>query len=387
MEGGEGVKIIRFVFISLVCIVLLFFPVFAHSGRTDSKGGHNSSDGYHYHHGYSAHDHWDMDGDGILDCPYDFDDQTGINSGTPGTGGNSAGTADGDYGYRQGYDDGYASGRNDSKKKLEAEFAKKLSTEVEKAKDKAFSSAGLQALFVVPVVILIALRISRKKHQRKHNTEIEAVNCSWEERLNQTKTKHKDEIARLKQEHLNDVNIELLKRVAPGSEDYIAIPDGVSWNIKCLPVKGRTSNTKPYGDYTAYITTKGNKLHYKYGCCSAYKPIHLLDRPQELVLCTKCATDPALTFVPVWYAKINGLEIDEAELLIEEPSQHEVKSSFIDKVEYAKEGLKIVFSSGEVYLYYNAPRNVYDEMIAAPSVGKFFHERINLTYPYIRLTK
>lgn len=43
---------------------------FAHSGRTDSNGGHyDRSDGsYHYHHGYSAHRH----PNGV--CPFDFDD-------------------------------------------------------------------------------------------------------------------------------------------------------------------------------------------------------------------------------------------------------------------------------------------------------------------------
>ena len=56
----------------------LIGSVSAHPGRTDSSGGHtNHSTGeYHYHHGYSAHDHYDMDGDGVIDCPYDFDDQT-----------------------------------------------------------------------------------------------------------------------------------------------------------------------------------------------------------------------------------------------------------------------------------------------------------------------
>ncbi len=46
--------------------------VFAHSGKTDSSGGHyNSSTGsYHYHHGYPAHQHPNGD------CPYDFDDRT-----------------------------------------------------------------------------------------------------------------------------------------------------------------------------------------------------------------------------------------------------------------------------------------------------------------------
>ena len=50
----------------------------AHPGRTDGNGGHtNRSTGeYHYHHGYSAHDHYDMNSDGVKDCPYDFDDKT-----------------------------------------------------------------------------------------------------------------------------------------------------------------------------------------------------------------------------------------------------------------------------------------------------------------------
>lgn len=65
----------------LLCIALcLSLPVvaYAHPGRTDSQGGHtNHSTGeYHYHHGYSEHQHYDMNGDGYADCPYDFDDRT-----------------------------------------------------------------------------------------------------------------------------------------------------------------------------------------------------------------------------------------------------------------------------------------------------------------------
>ena len=42
---------------------------------------HDHSTGeYHYHHGYSAHSHYDIDGDGIIDCPYDFDNKTNHNT-------------------------------------------------------------------------------------------------------------------------------------------------------------------------------------------------------------------------------------------------------------------------------------------------------------------
>jgi hypothetical protein len=69
----------------LIALIVLQFPlfVFAHSGRTDSKGGHydHSTGEYHYHHGYSAHDHYDMDGDGTIDCPYEEKQQTSSYSG------------------------------------------------------------------------------------------------------------------------------------------------------------------------------------------------------------------------------------------------------------------------------------------------------------------
>jgi hypothetical protein len=65
--------------IALVLAIILLFcvPVFAHSGKTDSKGGHYERDTgwYHYHHGYPAHDHTN----GI--CPYEYDDKTGQSSG------------------------------------------------------------------------------------------------------------------------------------------------------------------------------------------------------------------------------------------------------------------------------------------------------------------
>lgn len=51
----------------LFLVLILLMPIaFAHSGRTDSKGGHyNRSTGeYHYHHGYPAHD---ICG---INCPY-----------------------------------------------------------------------------------------------------------------------------------------------------------------------------------------------------------------------------------------------------------------------------------------------------------------------------
>ena len=62
------VKILKPLCVFLALFLLLSCSALAHSGRTDSNGGHrDSSTGeYHYHHGYPAHQH--IDGK----CPYAF---------------------------------------------------------------------------------------------------------------------------------------------------------------------------------------------------------------------------------------------------------------------------------------------------------------------------
>ena len=69
-------RTIRKVIILFLSILLLSNTVLAHPGKTDRNGGHtdHSTGEYHYHHGYSAHQHTD----GV--CPYDFDDKTNHSS-------------------------------------------------------------------------------------------------------------------------------------------------------------------------------------------------------------------------------------------------------------------------------------------------------------------
>lgn len=65
-------KRILSLFLCLTLLVAVTIESSAHSGGTDSRGGHrdHSTGDYHYHHGNPAHDHYDIDGDGIIDCPY-----------------------------------------------------------------------------------------------------------------------------------------------------------------------------------------------------------------------------------------------------------------------------------------------------------------------------
>lgn len=63
-------------------IFLLPLHALAHPGKSDYQGGHtdHSTGVYHYHHGYPAHFHTNGE------CPYDFKDKTGQQSGSSSSG-------------------------------------------------------------------------------------------------------------------------------------------------------------------------------------------------------------------------------------------------------------------------------------------------------------
>ncbi len=47
--------------------------------------------------------------------------------------------------------------------------------------------------------------------------------------------------------------------------------------------------------------------------------------------------------------------------------------------------LEIEFQNGSVYQYYEVPLNIYEELMKAPSHGKFFHAHIRNVYRYRRI--
>ena len=61
-----------------------------------------------------------------------------------------------------------------------------------------------------------------------------------------------------------------------------------------------------------------------------------------------------------------------------------VESSFIEAVgfDYDKNELTIKFKSGEIYVYERVPRFVYDGLIGAHSVGKYFKTNIDHRYHF-----
>jgi hypothetical protein len=47
--------------------------------------------------------------------------------------------------------------------------------------------------------------------------------------------------------------------------------------------------------------------------------------------------------------------------------------------------LEIEFHSGGIYQYSNVPETIFEQLMSAPSHGKFFHAQIKNIYPYRRI--
>ncbi len=62
-----------------------------------------------------------------------------------------------------------------------------------------------------------------------------------------------------------------------------------------------------------------------------------------------------------------------------------VESSNIASVGYDGNTLEIEFNSGAIYQYENVPIRVYDVMMKADSVGKYFNAHIKSKYNYRRV--
>ena len=59
-----------------------------------------------------------------------------------------------------------------------------------------------------------------------------------------------------------------------------------------------------------------------------------------------------------------------------------VQSSNLLSVAYQSGVLEIRFRSGRLYRYFNVPEAVFQELLHAPSKGRYFHRRIRDVYPY-----
>jgi hypothetical protein len=304
-------KFVLFLSSLILSVSVLASNVYAHSGGTDENGGHtdHSTGDYHYHHGYPAHDHYDMDGDGDLDCPYEFDDRTGYTSGatsghnssygTQSASGNQssstmysagydAGYADGkesgyDAGYEDGKDAGYERGYKKGYINGEADMEIAMDDQIDAAND----SLWLSAIIGTPVlVILISFIFGRIRDKRE--------NLLY------------SEIRTLKKQLYDERNIRVLDAdVSSIRESAKNIPENVRLISVFLPVKGNATKQKPYGEYTAFASQYGSSYHCKYNCCNATTPMHIFQILGNLKPCARCVPkEMQQNSLPEWYREI-----------------------------------------------------------------------------------
>lgn len=307
--------------VALVALIYVV-PVLAHSGRTDSQGGHYDSETgeYHFHHGYPAHQHYDIDGDGKPDCPYDFVDKTGSRSGS--SSGSSAKAAK---------DSGAKAQTTQAAAELEdregitsaivgwctagvatlAAFALWRKGEAEgKAHNEAMD--GLRKTLrqetskVEAQAKLIDTFGQREREQQAEILALKQENTAKQEEADKAKRElarqHTELLAlkrdnATKQAEADRANRELARQEGRIPRDIAFAPDG-------MPVYWRPNSERPYGSYTVYIRRDSGIYHLDPYCAGWTPEVgHLFDVMETpLRPCKRCAAGRLpVEKIPDWY--------------------------------------------------------------------------------------
>lgn len=317
-----------------LALTLPLLTVSAHPGRTDGNGGHTDSDtgDYHFHHGYEAHAHFDIDGDGTIDCPFDFDDQTGTRSGTTGSSGIYTPGDGSKDGYQEGYADGYEQGEldgwtdgyvnssnyfNEELARLEGDYTLQLQQQEERSSKQfhdllttALWVCGLLAVLFFGSVFLLrshekSFKAKLRQKQEVYANDLNRLSLEYDSQISELKSDHAAEIRRLKLRYINFKRLEVLERIAQGKDDSIELPEGVALRPSYTPIRGKTSKNYPYGSYTVFLTVIGKTYHCKHDCIPKARPTHFFDLPDGATPCRKCVPADMLPQpLPDWYIKL-----------------------------------------------------------------------------------
>ena len=65
--------------------------------------------------------------------------------------------------------------------------------------------------------------------------------------------------------------------------------------------------------------------------------------------------------------------------IVESSNIHAVGYDATDKI------LKVRFNSGELYYYFEVPPELHEQLMLAPSIGKFFNQFVKKRYAYGRM--
>ena len=345
---NKGFKIL--IVFSLVIFAFFFgaTSVYAHPGKTDSDGGHTDHDTgeYHYHHGYPAHDHYDIDGDGDIDCPYDFADQTSHNE-TDSKADVSTQTKKSE-----------SSNKNVSEEvSTYASVIESTPTHPIAEEMSVIHSWEFWTLFILGIVcILLAVKVhwkneeinewqaSYRNKRLEYEKSVSEVKETCKSKVEQNKVFYENKVQNLrstikelksKNESLSDDRIDQEERVRmllklvnsqlPESmredignflEDVysgsLKIPNNVFFLDDSTPVSGSITDIKPYGDLTVYVSRTKACYHKDRYCSGVNTPVHAYEIIDRIPPCKKCATG-YYSGVPEWYIRLKKVKEDHRE--------------------------------------------------------------------------
>lgn len=264
----------------ILTIIMCSIPTFAHSGRTDSSGGHRDNKNasglgsYHYHHGYPAHLHVN----GV--CEYDFDDKTNHSSSSHSTSSHSTSkSSDTDSDNSDTYSVA-AIQSDDNSTDNESDF---------------FTVWQLYIIFgaALLIFVFIILSVCVKKWLSKS-----LFKDSFEQTLYGFDKNTIDRKLSNIQNMINGYKI-ALKDLQKYSDNINAIQQKNNEILKKIPQnipidKNRcvTSADIP-GIDTVYITSKNSAMHRYKGCSGAYTEINTADAIKaQHKICLKCFLNP-----------------------------------------------------------------------------------------------
>ena len=249
----------RFVILFATLTVLLSLPIHAHPGGTDASGGHydRSTGIYHFHHGYPAHQH--IDGT----CPYDFDDQTGQNSGLSlsGQGGSSS---------SPGQSSGSSSHSSDRAKP--AAPKKSVLSDSDLGGLVLFSLLGMYVMFHVIRFFVLRLLSAKEAAAKK-----EAAAVAYAKKRNEL-------ILLYSGKHLSDL-------APPPHPTHHIGPDG----LPCSP------GERKWGDiYTVYVSSPQSPVFHDRPFCSCTRcsPVNISEVSRRRP-CSRCFRRPIPSLL--WY--------------------------------------------------------------------------------------
>ena len=331
---------IRYISSLLCCIALstvLLIAVSAHPGGTNDDGGHWDYDvgEYHYHHGYPAHDHYDSNGDGIVDCPYDFDDQTGINSGSPSSGGT--------------YSRNYASYDYDPPETITVYKDREVLKEVPVTPTWIKWTLGVSVVWILYLIMsnraandwnanlersIEHLNQKAKEQEASHKAELQKMYEVYKDKCFQFGKAHKEELDNVisdKNKIIDDLQSEntilrnelhsVISSIPVGEAFYpdpghpelllykIEIPEDVYFTEDNIPVKGIVTNYAPFGDYTVFTLQNSSVYHFSKLCSNTFntEPVHLFYIMERKRPCQRCGKNHD-ALLPVWYRQLLELK-------------------------------------------------------------------------------